>query len=357
MRKQVKLLKNKAVESLILSIEIFNRPAESGRKHGVLILLDHAFEMLLKAVILHRGGKIRDPQEPHNFGFEACVNHGLSTKKVKFLNESQAVVLRAINGLRDAAQHDHLEISEQLLYMQCQAGTSLFRTIFESVFKEHLWHYLPERVLPISTTPPVEIAALFEQESEEIKKLLSPQSRRMLEGNARLRTLAILEKSAQGGSEQPTHQELKELGSDLRSGKKSWADAFPAVATLRLTTNGYGPSLDLKITKTEGIPIQLRREGDPTATIVAVKRVNELGFYTLGRDDLAKKVGLTSSKTTAMIRFLKLQENPDAHSKITIGKMSVDRYSPKAIQMIKESLKTVNINDVWAIHGFSRTKR
>jgi hypothetical protein len=50
MRKEVKILRSKAIESLVLSIELFNRPSETGRAHGVLIFLDHAFEMLLKGI-------------------------------------------------------------------------------------------------------------------------------------------------------------------------------------------------------------------------------------------------------------------------------------------------------------------
>jgi len=44
MRKEAKLLLEKSVDSLILSIEMFNRPSDCGRVHAVLILLDHAFE-------------------------------------------------------------------------------------------------------------------------------------------------------------------------------------------------------------------------------------------------------------------------------------------------------------------------
>jgi len=58
MKREVKLLRKKAVESLLLCIEHFNRPSDVGRADAVLILLDHSFEMLLKACILHRGGRI-----------------------------------------------------------------------------------------------------------------------------------------------------------------------------------------------------------------------------------------------------------------------------------------------------------
>ena len=57
MKREAKLLLNKGCASLLLAIELFNRPYDRGRVAGTLILLDHAFEMLLKAAILHKGGE------------------------------------------------------------------------------------------------------------------------------------------------------------------------------------------------------------------------------------------------------------------------------------------------------------
>ena len=59
MRRESRLLFTKAVDSLVLSIDHYNRPWDRGRIDAVLILLDHSFEMLLKAAILHRGGAIQ----------------------------------------------------------------------------------------------------------------------------------------------------------------------------------------------------------------------------------------------------------------------------------------------------------
>src|SRR5271154_7267002 len=112
MKRETRLLRQKAVNSLIISIEQFNRPWDVGRTDSVLLLLDHSFEMLLKASILHRGGRIRDPGEKNTIGFDACIRRALSTGKVQFLSEEQALTLQAINGLRDAAQHHLVDMSE-----------------------------------------------------------------------------------------------------------------------------------------------------------------------------------------------------------------------------------------------------
>ncbi|PRC46623.1 hypothetical protein C6A85_89150, partial [Mycobacterium sp. ITM-2017-0098] len=148
MRREARLLKQKSLNSLILSIELFNRPWDAGRTDGVLMMLDHCFEMLLKAAIVHRGGRIRDPGEKNTIGFDACVRRALSTNKVKFLSDEQALTLQALNGLRDAAQHHLVDMSEGHLYIQAQSAVTLYRDILQQVFGQNLRDLLPERVLP-----------------------------------------------------------------------------------------------------------------------------------------------------------------------------------------------------------------
>src|SRR5690606_7153654 len=295
MRKEAKRLYQKAIDSLTLSIELFNRPNDCGRIHGVLIFLDHAFEMLLKASIIHKGGKIREKRAKETIGFSACVRKCFSDSNIKFLSETDVLTLQAINGLRDAAQHYTLEMSEQYLYFQAQAGLTLFRDIAKKVFNIDLKTQLPVRVLPLSTTPPMDIQAFFSTEVQEIKKLLAPKSRKKLEATEKLRALAIMENAIQGNESQPSDTELKALAKRL-SKATNWEQLFPSVSTLSFTQNGYGPSLDLRITKSEGVPVTVVPEGTPGAGVVAIKRVNELDFYNLGRNQLARKIGRASCR-------------------------------------------------------------
>jgi len=60
-RKEVRTLYAKAADSLVVAVDHFNRVWDRGRTETVLIMLDRAFELLLKAIIVHRGGKIRAP--------------------------------------------------------------------------------------------------------------------------------------------------------------------------------------------------------------------------------------------------------------------------------------------------------
>lgn len=346
MRKEVKHLYYKAVDSLTLSIELFNRPNDRGRIQGVLIFMDHSFEMLLKASILHKGGRIRENRARETIGFSSCVRKAFSDAAIKFLNEEEVLTLQSLNGLRDAAQHYTLEMSEQHLYFQAQAGLTLFRDITRRVFDIELKTELPVRVLPLSTTPPVDIQAFFNSEVESIRSLLEPNSRKRLEAMERLRALAIMENSIQGIESQPSNAELRNLASSINQGS-NWNQIFPGVSTLTFTQNGYGPSLDLRIVKQEGIPVTIVPEGTPGSAVVAIKRVNELDYYNLGRDQLAKKIGVSGPKTTAAIQYFKIKDDPECFKHLQVGNVPFDRYSQKAIEKLKEKLSTTPIEEIW----------
>ena len=85
MRREAKLLIDKACDSLLLGIELYNRPNDRGRVSGVLILTNHAFEMLLKAAIVHNGGRIHDRGSKETIGFDSCVRRGTSDGSIKFV--------------------------------------------------------------------------------------------------------------------------------------------------------------------------------------------------------------------------------------------------------------------------------
>jgi hypothetical protein len=346
MKREAKLLLEKACDALVLSIELFNRPHDRGRVSASLIQLDHGFEMLLKAAILLRGGKIRERRAAETIGFDACVRRSLSDGKLKYLTEEQALVLQIINGLRDAAQHHLLDISEGQLYLHIQSGVTLFRDLLKSVFDQELATHLPTRVLPVSTSPPTDLVTLFDSEVAEIKKLLSPGRRRSVEAYARIRPLAILDSTIQGEKGQPSEADLRRTGSHLLS-DNSWANVFPGAAAVEIVTDGTGPSLSLRLSKKEGTPILLVAEGTPGASVVAVKRVDELGFYSLGAQQLAGKVGLTMPKALAVVDHIGLRDQSECYKEIKIGKTIFKRYSPKSIDAIKEALRTTSAADIW----------
>ena len=354
MKREAKLLLAKACDSLVLSIELFNRPHDQGRISSTLIQLDHGFEMLMKAAIRQRGGRIRDNRDKETIGFDACVRRSLSDGKIKYLTEAQALVLQTINGLRDAAQHHLLDISEGQLYLHVQSGVTLFRDLLKSVFGQELANHLPTRVLPISTSPPTNLETLFDSEVDEVKKLLRPGRRRRIEASAKLRPLAILDGAIRGEKGQPSERTLGQLGKDVLAGR-AWDDVFKGAAALDITTEGVGPSLSLRFSKKEGIPIRSVAEGTPGASVVGVRRVNELDYYSLGAKQLANNVGLTMPKALAVVDDMGLRSQLDYYKEIKIGKSVHKRYSPKVIEKIRKALKRESIEEIWIRHLETRS--
>lgn len=361
MRREARQLLEKACDSLVLGIEIFNRPYERGRVTTTLILMDHAFEMLLKAAILHRGGSIREKGRANQtIGFSLCVRRALTGGKAAFLSEEQSISLQAINGLRDAAQHHLVTLSEAALYLHAQAGVTLFRDILDKVFGRKLTDVVPSRVLPISTSPPVDLVTLFAQEHAAVRQLLKPRSRKAQLAEQRLRAMAILDRAIKGEQGQPTEGELRTLAKAVKSGT-DWLDLFPGVAAVNITVEGSGPTLSLRLTKQEGVPVRVTRDGEAGDAVIAIRRVNDTDVYTLGRNDLATKLKISQFETSALIQLLGVQADPESYKIIKIGSQAHKRYSMKALDVLAKAKAAGRIGDavkqLKARRGGSRENR
>ena len=342
----------KATESLVLSVELFNRPSEQCRQTASLIFLDHSFEMILKAAILHRNGKIRNKKNDKNtIGFDYCLRIAVSDGQIKFLTEEQAIVAQAINGLRDAAQHYILDISEQQLYVHMQSGVTLFSDILSSVFGLRLTDFMPQRVLPVATLAPLDIDTLFRFETMEIKKLLLPKSRKGQEAFSRLRPLCILDAVLKGEKNtQPSDKEIGAIAEQIKIGQ-SWSDIFKGVSAITLDKIGEGPSISLKISKKADVEIQLVKD-NPNAAVVAVKRVNELDYYNLGLKQLVDNIKrsfqfVTTTKLLKLIHYLRIPDNPDLYKEIRINSQCHKRYSKKAQELLINKIPELDLENNW----------
>lgn len=349
MKRNAKALLDRSLDSLHLAVELFNRPWDRGRKEGVLIFLDRSFELLLKSVLSAKNRSLREASSKETFGFDKCVRVCLSDERVKCVSEEDAITLQIINSLRDAAQHYILEVSEAQLYLYTQAGVSLYKRILLDCFDMALSDAFPDRVLPVSSTPPSNLAGIIDAEFEDIKRLVAPGHRRGFESQARLRGLAIVEGSLSGRKAQPDDEDLDAYITEIRSGR-SWTEIFPGVASLSLDTSGTGMTFSIKLTKKEGVPVHLVPEGTPGATIISVKRVNELDFYNLPLHKIAEHLSLSSPRALAIIHHLNIQSNFDYFKEFVIGSQKTKRYSKQALDFMKSELPKLDMNAVWNKH-------
>ena len=123
MRRESRLLKEKAIASLRRATQAFNSLDDNGRAGTVLLHAQHSFEMLLKAALSEKRVMIFDRNTGRSIGFEKCVN--LATEKFGLV-PSEAGTLRAIDAMRDDEQHYLGCDDEGLLYVHLRAAVTLF---------------------------------------------------------------------------------------------------------------------------------------------------------------------------------------------------------------------------------------
>ncbi len=90
--------------------------------------------------------------------------------------------------------------------------------------------------------------------------------------------------------------------------------------------------------KKEGEAVQIVPEGTPDSTVVAVKCVNELDFYSLGLRELARKLGVNETHLLWLIRRDRMQEDANFFKAIRIGKSTYKRYSGKCYEALRAKL-------------------
>lgn len=291
MRKRIpQLLKSKAISSLRRATAAYNGVDDDGRQTAVLLHLQHACEMLLKAALRERGVNLFDRTEGRvgrSIGFEKCVR--LAREHVG-LTDDELGTLRAVDNMRDDEQHWIAIVSEGLLYLHARACVTLFDEILVDVFDERLADHLPERVLPISTRPPADMDVLVNEQFEQAKQLLRPRQRRRAEARAMLRGLLALEGHADEDAIVNEH-DVNRVERGLRDGK-SLAQIFPRLSTLGAVVTGDGPTLTVHFTKKDGAPVSYIPADDPREA-AAVRQVDLQRKYHMSPHELARRLDLT----------------------------------------------------------------
>ena len=104
--------------------------------------------------------------------------------------------------------HHLLEMSEEALYLHAQATVTMFDDVLKRAFAESLGDYLPERVLPVSISPPKEMHLFMDKEFTGIRDLIAPGRHRRAEAKARIRPYLIMESALEGECRQPTDAQV-----------------------------------------------------------------------------------------------------------------------------------------------------
>lgn len=346
-KKNVAPLFDRAVQSITLATELFNRPTETARAHSVLILLQHAFEMLLKAAILQRTGNIHDREKRYTYGFDKCLT---LASELSLLTPDEKSTLSILDAQRDQAAHYYVEMSEDVLYVHAQSAVTLFDALLQRSFGRRFADTLPNRVLPISTRPPRDLTLLLSSELAEVDKLLSSGSRQGARAAAKLRTILAFAIGSREDKPDRVPEADIEAAIARRRKKQDWNVILPEIAQLRLQTDGSGIPISMRISKDAPIAIRVARPGEPVEGILLKQEIDPWTVFTMSRDDLAKKLELSGPRTHALIYELGLQEDPACYKELWKKSQVFKGYSRAALEKLRDAKSRLDLEQVWMRH-------
>lgn len=336
-RRKTTLLKSAGGESLALAVELFNRPSPTARDSSVLMLLGHAFEMLLKASIYQERGRIRDAGDATSYGFARTINIAFSDLQV--LDEDDLTILRAIKQDRDAATHDTVAMSDDMLWLHVRSAVTVFGRVLKRQFDSDLADLIPARVVPVAALPPTDPVAVVEREMQDISALLAPNTRRGDEARARLRPLLALDGSVTGREEPPADAEVDRAVRSLRAGR-DWKAVFPGLASLTLSEAPVPGSqeISLRVARSgDGIPVR-PAEADESALLY--RAMDPFQEFNIKLSEFGAKLGLSRQQGFALIWELDLKEDGRSFfiKKTERGNVVYQGLSARAIHRAREAL-------------------
>ena len=338
---------DRAINSMRLAIEHFNRPSDEGRAEAVLHFALHAHEMLAKAILRNRKKRIQRRGDPKTISFEQCLNL-LDWSGEKVVDDDQRLALVGLSNVRGSAQHSIIEISEQELFLHAQAALTALDELLEAEFGERLADFLPTRVLPISTDPPKSMTLLVDSEVGQIKELLRPGRRHSAEAKAKLRSLLSLDLAAAGESRGPTPREVDRAAQRLKQGR-AWYDVLPNLAGIELHATGEGQTYAVRISKSPGAPpVRFAESDDDIEDAAIIREVDRSEQYPFNITELARLCGITMPKAVAVAWVLGLREAPEFTHEFAHGKSRFLQYSYAALAEMRETLKQRDLDDIWA---------
>jgi hypothetical protein len=352
-KNDARILHAKAIASMRSAAAAFNSLYDEGRSTTVLLHLQHAFEMLLKAALAQAGKPVFDKGTGRSISFEQAVRQGQQLSGLK-LKDEEAGVLRAVDALRDDEQHWFTEVSEGLLYLHARASVTLFDDMLLRIFKQKLADHLPTRVLPISTEAPDDFLFLVDREDDNIAALLKPGRRARAEARARIRALLALEAHVTDDAK-VSDSDVNGVEKGIRDGKTR-EQVFPRLGQVGTDVTGGGLTVEVRFTS-GGMPVTYVEE-DADVDAAAIRRVDVHKIFHRSPADLADKLGISAPRAKALREHLGTDADPRCfrvhdHG----GSQKIPRYSDKAFNTMKDAMAELDMDAIWAAHRKVKSKQ
>lgn len=354
--RETRALLNKANDSFVLAVELFNRPQEHARNHSVVLLLAHSFEMLLKAGILARGGNIRTSSGERTHTMSKCISIAFSSEGIAFLERAEEEVLRAVSIVRNQEQHHFAEITERALSILMAWSTDTYGKILRRVFDRDLGSVLPLRSAPDFAVSPETLVRLLNDDVLDAKSLFRDHPRSISIISAKLRGWASINAALDGSDSDVKIREaqIRQTFDELIRKSTDAPAIFAALERAPDVTRGSSISLELRFGTDTGADAALRvvpaAADDPEAVHIRPDRFPD--EHVLSPQDVYNHLGITNPKMRALGQFLGFDyENGDIYVHVIKGgKVPLLRYSALAQETLEQGLRDHDLDDVWAWH-------
>lgn len=330
------------MSSLRRGLGSFNSFDEDGRITTVLLHLQHACEMLLKAILVQKGVKVFDGKSSTSLGFSKCAN--IAQSHCGLLKE-EAGVMRAIDALRDSEQHWFVVVPEDMLYLHARGIITVIDDVIKRSFHEALADHLPTRVLPVSTTPATNVEVLIDREYSQIAELLRPGRRARDEARGRIRALLSME-SHVVEDVNVTERDINRVEQAIKKGVEI-DRVFPRLLMLRSsTTAGHGFEFQVHFSKKDGAPVRFI-SGDDLGEAAAVREVDLHKRFYLQPSALATKLKISQPKSKLLREHLKIDADSACAHVFEFGNQKILSFSNKAELKMTEFMKSNSIEELW----------
>ncbi|CAG2154694.1 hypothetical protein [Cupriavidus numazuensis] len=341
LKRDARTLKQNGLASLRRGLEIFNAYDDNGRTESVLLHLQHCSEMLIKALLVQRSQPVFDKEKGISIGLEKALNVATSSG---YITAGQAGTIRALDAMRDAAQHWMLVLTEDVLYLNARALITTIDELLQEHFDDSLADHLPLRVLPISTQPLQDFDLLIDREYRQIAELLAPKKRARDEARGRIRALLAMEGHVTD-TIAVSERDIDRIERAIRNATPV-ENVFPRLMTLASNVAGEGPTVKVRFTKKEGAPVRFVSGDDPAAA-AAIREVDLQKKYYLSPQSLAERLKLTAPKCKALRDHLNVDADPANVMVFEFGSQRHPRYSDNALRILHEANTAENVDIAW----------
>ncbi len=305
-------------------------------------MLQHASEMLVKAMLVQKGQDVFEKQKGTSIGLERALNIAQSNG---WLNATQAGAIRVIDAMRDQAQHWMIVVPEDALYINARALITVLDEILNGHFEDTLADNLPLRVLPLSTQAHPDFLMLVNREYTQIRELLAPGRRARDEARGRIAALLAME--AHVSEEVAVSRRDVQRIEEAIKGNVPLEQIFPRLMTLATNVEGEGPTMRVRVTRAADAPAVRYVSGDDPEGAAAIREVDLQKKYHWSPSALAQKLGLTPNKAKAVRDHLRVDANPANVMVFEFGSQRHPRYSDNALRTIQDAITPGLVEQAW----------